>query len=286
VNNIKNIKLYNDDCNNILKTIQSESIDIVMSDIPYGINYDEWDVFHNNTNSAFMGTHESMKNTSFQKRGKPINGWNEDDKKQSLEYQLWCETWMKELFRVTKQASPILLFSSRRNIHRVGVALENSGFLIRDILIWEKDKCNAKAQRIQNVLHKRGINDSKYDDYRIGNLAPYYEPIIWAMKPYYRTLTDCILDNQIGGFYGENDTIPSNIIKCKCNKKNEYHPTEKPVELMEELIKLFSISENHTILDMFMGSGSTGVAANNLNRNFIGIELDNTYFNIAKERIT
>ena len=54
---------------------------------------------------------------------------------------------------------------------------------------------------------------------------------------------------------------------------------------MEELIKLFSISENHTILDMFMGSGSTGVAANNLNRNFIGIELGNTYFNIAKERI-
>lgn len=256
-----------------------------MSDIPYGINYDEWDVFHENTNSAFMGTHESMKNTSFQKRGKPINGWNEEDKKQSLEYQNWCETWMKELYRVTKQASPVLLFSSRRNLHRVGVALENSGFLIRDILIWQKDRCSAKAQRVQNVLKKRGIDDSLYDNYRIGNLAPYYEPIIWAMKPYNRTLTDCILENQIGGFYGINDTIPSNIIYYPCNKKNKYHPTEKPVGLMEELIKLFSISENHTILDPFSGSGSTEIACKNLHRNYIGFELNKQYFEIAKQRI-
>lgn len=62
------------------------------------------------------------------------------------------------------------------------------------------------------------------------------------------------------------------------------HPTQKPVELMEYLIKTYS-NEGDTILDFTMGSGTTGVACKNLNRNFIGIELDEEYFNIAKDRI-
>jgi site-specific DNA-methyltransferase (adenine-specific) len=62
------------------------------------------------------------------------------------------------------------------------------------------------------------------------------------------------------------------------------HPTQKPVELLEYLIKTYT-NKNETVLDFTMGSGTTGVACKNLNRNFIGIELDETYFNIAKERI-
>jgi site-specific DNA-methyltransferase (adenine-specific) len=62
------------------------------------------------------------------------------------------------------------------------------------------------------------------------------------------------------------------------------HPTQKPVALMEYLIKTYT-KEGETVLDFTMGSGSTGVAAKNLNRNFIGIEMDETYFNVAKERI-
>ena len=68
------------------------------------------------------------------------------------------------------------------------------------------------------------------------------------------------------------------------NKRNRLHPTQKPVELLEYLINTYT-KENETVLDNCMGSGSTGVACKNLNRNFIGIELDNNYFNIAKERI-
>ena len=63
------------------------------------------------------------------------------------------------------------------------------------------------------------------------------------------------------------------------------HATQKPVLLMEYLIKTYT-NENETVLDFTMGSGTTGVAAKNLNRNFIGIELDDKYFEIAKERIT
>lgn len=62
------------------------------------------------------------------------------------------------------------------------------------------------------------------------------------------------------------------------------HPTQKPVALMEYLIKTYT-NEGETVLDFTVGSGTTGVAAKNLGRNFIGIELDETYFNIAKERI-
>lgn len=78
---------------------------------------------------------------------------------------------------------------------------------------------------------------------------------------------------------------PTSILEfTNANKRNKLHPTQKPVELLEYLVKTYS-NEGDTILDNTMGSGSTGVAALNLNRSFIGIELDENYFNIAKERI-
>ena len=68
------------------------------------------------------------------------------------------------------------------------------------------------------------------------------------------------------------------------NVRNKTHPTEKPVDLMKILIENSS-NENDIVLDPFMGSGSCGVACVNTNRNFIGMELDKTYFDIAKQRI-
>ena len=67
-------------------------------------------------------------------------------------------------------------------------------------------------------------------------------------------------------------------------KTNRFHPTQKPIKLLEYLIRTYTL-ENETVLDNTMGSGSTGVACINTNRNFIGIEKDETYFNIAKNRI-
>jgi len=77
--------------------------------------------------------------------------------------------------------------------------------------------------------------------------------------------------------------LPSHLIEI--NTERGLHPTQKPVALMEYLIKTYT-NENETVLDFTMGSGSTGVAAKNLNRNFIGIELDDKYFEIAENRIT
>ena len=85
-----------------------------------------------------------------------------------------------------------------------------------------------------------------------------------------------------------NDTgyrYPNDILEFRRVKLKEYaHPTQKPIELLEYLIKTFS-NENDTVLDFTMGSGSTGVACLNTNRKFIGIELDKTYFEIAQNRI-
>ena len=86
--------------------------------------------------------------------------------------------------------------------------------------------------------------------------------------------------------YSYNNTYyPTNIITISnAVKKGKVHPTQKPVALLEYLVKTYT-NEGDTVLDNTMGSGSTGVACVNTNRRFIGIELDETYFNIAKERI-
>ena len=79
---------------------------------------------------------------------------------------------------------------------------------------------------------------------------------------------------------------PTSLLSYKpISNTKSVHPTQKPVELLEYLIKTYT-NEGETVLDFTMGSGSTGVACMNTNRNFIGIELDDTYFNIAEKRIS
>ena len=87
-----------------------------------------------------------------------------------------------------------------------------------------------------------------------------------------------------GGGYKQTTTgYPNKVIRFIRDKK-PVHPTQKPVALMEYLIKTYT-NENETVLDFTMGSGTTGVACKNLNRKFIGIEKDETYFKIAQDRI-
>lgn len=81
------------------------------------------------------------------------------------------------------------------------------------------------------------------------------------------------------------ERYPKHLIDfSNASRKNHYHPTQKPVDLLEYLIKTYT-NENELVLDFTMGSGSTGVACKNTNRKFIGIELDENYFNIARDRI-
>lgn len=85
---------------------------------------------------------------------------------------------------------------------------------------------------------------------------------------------------------GETDRYPRSIITFASDKQTcHLHPTQKPVDLLEYFIKTYT-NEEMLVLDNCMGSGSTGIACINTNRNFIGIELDKQYFDIAKERLT
>ena len=91
--------------------------------------------------------------------------------------------------------------------------------------------------------------------------------------------------NQIGKQYEAQTGFPNNVLEYNnVTGKKAVHPTQKPVALMEYLIKTYT-NEGETVLDFTMGSGTTGVACKNLNRKFIGIEKDETYFKIAQDRI-
>jgi DNA modification methylase len=119
---------------------------------------------------------------------------------------------------------------------------------------------------------------------------PVYNPQMWLGKPYSGFSSETA---KIGEVYGkaqskhrdnpEGTRYPKTIIKCKQEKG--LHPTQKPVDLMEYLIKTYS-NENDIVLDNTMGSGTTGVAAVKNGRNFVGIEKDDVYFKIASERIS
>lgn len=85
--------------------------------------------------------------------------------------------------------------------------------------------------------------------------------------------------------YDSTERYPRTVIKFKTDKqKSAVHPTQKPVALMEYLIKTYT-NENELVLDFTMGSGTTGVACKNLGRDFIGIEMDSSYYDIAANRI-
>ena len=145
-----------------------------------------------------------------------------------------------------KEDTHIYCFCSWHNIDRFKVEFEKY-FKLKNIIVWEKNNIS--------------MGDLK------GSYAPKHEFILYGHK----------------GRRLRNGFRYADIIKAN-RTNNKLHPTQKPVDLLEIFINQ-STNKNEIILDGFMGSGSTGVACMNTNRKFIGIELDNNYFNIAKERI-
>lgn len=283
-----------------IKKIESNSIHLILSDIPYGISAEPWDVLHENTNSALLGTSPAQEKTViFKKRGKPLNGWSEADKKIPMEYYNWCSLWAEDWYRVLKPGASCFIFAGRRLSHRCICALEDAGFIFKDMLSWQKDAAAHRAQNVSVVFNRRGDveNAQKWSGWKVGNLRPLFEPILWFMKPYPigETLTDNIMVNGLGGY---NETfikgnhlnnkgieICSNIIKCKTEPTDRgLHPTQKPISLMEYLIGLTTI-DGQIVLDPFCGCGSTLLAAKNLNRRYIGIEREKQYCEIIKNRL-
>jgi site-specific DNA-methyltransferase (adenine-specific) len=288
------IKLMQGDCLEKIKEIENKSVNLLLSDIPYGISLDDWDVLHKNTNSALLGSSPAQKGKSgFKRRGKPINGWAQSDRNIGLEYEQWCHTWSSLVYSKMKPGSSAFIFGARRTIHRVINAFENSGFLLKDTLAWKKGSAHHRAQRVSIVMERRGLLEDaqKWAGWRLGNLAPIWEPIAWFMKPYTigGTITDNVLKNEVGALNLAdcqiNGASPTNLLEFSFERSEiRLHEAQKPIELIKYLIKL-TTRKGQIILDPFMGSGTTGAACANTGRKFIGIELDQGYFDIATQRI-
>lgn len=285
----------------LIKSIDNEYVHAIISDIPYGICYEDWDILHNNSNSALGGTSNAQleMGSLFKRRGKPLNGWSESDKKIPLEYQEWCSKWASEWLRVLKSGGSCFIFAGRRYAHRCIVALEDAGFTFKDMLAWEKNFAAAKAQRLSSIYERRNDdeNEQKWKGWRVANLRPIFEPILWFQKPYKigGTIADNVINNEVGAWNEEaikkynlnyrNNNFYDNIIKVETSKSDfGNHVNQKPIKLMEFLISLVT-KENAIILDPFCGSGTTCIAAKNINRHYIGIEIDTHNVEISNKRL-
>ena len=285
----------------LIKSIDNEYVHAIISDIPYGICYEDWDILHNNSNSALGGTSNAQleMGSLFKRRGKPLNGWSESDKKIPLEYQEWCSKWASDWLRVLKSGGSCFIFAGRRYAHRCIVALEDAGFTFKDMLAWEKNFAAAKAQRLSSIYERRNDdeNEQKWKGWRVANLRPIFEPILWFQKPYKigGTIADNVINNEVGAWNEEaikkynlnyrNNNFYDNIIKVETSKSDfGNHVNQKPLKLMEFLISLVT-KENAIILDPFCGSGTTCIAAKNINRHYIGIEIDSYNVEISNKRL-
>ncbi|MGH9864478.1 MAG: DNA-methyltransferase [Candidatus Acidiferrales bacterium] len=278
-----------------LRSIPSDSVHLILSDIPYGIGVEDWDILHDNTNSAFTGSSPAQEKAGaiFRRRGKPINGWSEADRAIPKQYCDWCSSWATEWLRVLKPGGTAFVFAGRRYAHRCVCALEDAGFSFKDMLGWIRERAPHRAQRVSVVFDRRGdhVSSDNWEGWRVGNLRPSFEPILWFTKPYKigTTIADNALNHGIGPFNEEEFVRyarrPDNLIDCGFSPgEGGLHPTQKPIRLMQALIAL-TTRPDQIVLDPFAGSGSTALAARNLGRHFIAYEINAEYAAIFRKRL-
>ncbi|MGL4221298.1 MAG: DNA-methyltransferase [Shewanella sp.] len=210
--------LMKGDCLERMKEIPSGSVDMVLTDPPYGMNLKPQRI-----SGKFHGV--SIKN---------------DD---SLD---WSDEFFLECYRVTKENTASMFFCSHHCVSEFIRSAKNAGYEIKNLIVWDKGHF--------------GMG---------GNWRPCHELVLLCVK---------------GRFVTHSRNLKTIINFKKIHHSKSVHPTEKPTDLLEHLITEPDYNPDY-ILDPFMGSGSTGVACANTGRKFIGIELDDGYFDVARSRI-
>jgi site-specific DNA-methyltransferase (adenine-specific) len=237
-----NIKLMQGDCLERMKEIESGSVDMILTDPPYGTTACKWDSI------------------------------------------IPLEPMWEQLKRIIKPNGAIVMTASQPF---TSVLVSSNLKMFKYEWIWEKDGgsnfATVKYQPMKEhesilVFSKGKTTYNQIKQERIGNRKGKETTTVDSGR------SDSVYGTQSGG-----KKLKVSKLRCprsiqRFNRERGLHPTQKPVSLMEYLIKTYT-NEGETVLDFTCGSGSTGVAAKNLNRDFIGIELDGTYFNIAKDRI-
>lgn len=289
---MKPIELWQGDCLELMKNIPDGSVDLVLTDPPYG----------------------TMK-------GAALDGW----KNQTTEWDTAIEPIkiFEQISRILRPNGKAVLFSQEpytsrlitsaipslpfayramwyKNVH-ANALLAKSAMVSRyeDICIFTCSKGGGEvADYMKSELDKSGLKVKEINELLgTSTMASHYfragcQFVLPTKKKYEKLQTtgfwqrpyDELKEKTIPVFnLWQGGKSKSNVLEYK--KDNDgYHPTQKPVKLLEDLIQTYS-NEGNTVLDFTMGSGSTGVACVNTNRHFIGIELDEGYFNIAKKRI-
>ena len=199
------------------------------------------------TDPPYLQNHTSGSPTSSAKQEKWQGNLKAGDKTSNIINKIKFREWVPEIYRILRPNSHCYIFVNDKNVQEVLNICMESGFKLHNILVWKKNNCTPNRWYMKNC-----------------------EFIIFLHK---------------GKSFPINNLESSQFLEYKnISGKNKLHPTQKPIELLEELI-LNSSKEDNIVFDPFMGSGSTGVACLNTNRDFIGIELDEGYFNITQNRI-
>ena len=246
---VSTTKLIQGDCLEVMKDLADNSVDMVLTDPPYQLT--NW------TN--------------------PMQ-W---DKVLDLT-ALW-----EEIKRVTKPCTAVCLFGNEP----YSTTQRNSNpTMFKYDIIWVKNKVtgpmNAKVKPLKSYEVISVFSTGKTSPGREGNMKYYPQGLKRIDKEVSNTKSSrSVMSDRPSikpKYVQEFTNYPKDVVFFDC--ESGLHPTQKPVALMEYLIKTYT-NEGETVLDFTMGSGTTGVACKNLNRNFIGIELDEAYFKIAEERI-
>lgn len=266
------ITLFNDDCLVVLKNLKTRSVDALVTDPPAGI--------------SFMG-----------------KTW--DDNKGGRDHWIsWMTSVMKECRRVLKPGAHGLVWALPRTSHWTATALENSGFEVRDIITHLFGSGFPKSLDISKAIDKSfgaerkvvGENQNKRKAHKKGGIHQGYNDNGGASRFFYCAKVSTSernngLENMESkdwksqGFRDNDSTHLSPRAGAGRTRSNQNsHPTVKAQRLMQYLIKLVTPTGG-VVLDPFMGSGSTGVAAKKLGFDFIGMEKEKEYFEIAERRI-
>lgn len=243
------VTLWHGDCLELMKNIPDGSVDLVLTDPPYGTTACKWDSV------------------------------------------IPFEPMWEQLNRIIKPNGAICLFGSEP--FSSALRMSNIKYFKYD-WYWNKSKSgnfmNANKQphkkvEVISVFYKK---QPTYNPQKIKNPKGIEKRMLTENKSrqkmvFVGQVSTSKEITQAGKYYEADKLLPSCVIKFN-NENKPIHPTQKPIALLEYLIRTYT-NEGETVLDFTMGSGSTGVACVNTKRHFIGIELDEGYFNIAKERI-
>ena len=276
------IRVINDCCFQALKTLEKKSVDLVVTDPPYFIDKydDKWEVSNAKESKLISGIPSGMR----------------FDPKDGIRLEQFTTTLGNLLDELLKPGAFALFFTQPRLSHRMAVGLENAGFEIRDVYTWYyMDKAQFKAFSMDHFIDKLDTDTERkeqmkedFDGLKTAQVRPQFESIILAQKPKEGTFVENWQKHQTGlmNLRRFTDKMPTSVMRFPKDKRESYnnHPTVKPVALIEHLIKLFSL-QNQLVLDPFLGSGTTAIAAKHTLRRCIGIEKKSEYIEIANERL-